>query len=147
MKQLLAISIVTFVLLSSGNSGARDDHQMFPIADALNTPAAKEKLDPKIKLYFGDRKYPAVLKDFGEWKTNKKTNAFNKSDKAACEWTFLSAILELQERAVKEGGDAVVAIKSNYKSIEHSSETEYMCGSGAMVSGVAFKGRVVKLGK
>ena len=48
---------------------------------------------------------------------------------------------------MKEGGDAVVAIKSNYKSIEHNSETEYMCGSGAMVSGVAFKGRVVKLGK
>jgi hypothetical protein len=147
MKQLLAISIATFGLLASGNSSARDDHQMFPIADALNAPAAKEKLDPKIKLYFGNQPHPAVLKDFGEWKTNKKTNAFNKTDKAACEWTFLSAILELQERAVKEGGDAVVAIKSNYKSIEHSSETEYMCGSGALVAGVAFKGRVVKLGR
>ena len=147
MKRLLVIRAATLALLTAGNSIARDDHQMFPIADALDTPAAKEKLDPKIKLYFGDRKHPAVIKDLGEWKTNKKTNAFNKTDKAACEWTFLSAILELQERAVKEGGDAVVAIKSNYKSIEHNSETEYMCGSGAMVSGVAFKGRVVKLGK
>ncbi len=106
-----------------------------------------EKLDPQIKLYFGAQKHPRIDRDIGEWKTNKKTNGFNKSDKEACDWTFLSAILELQERAQKEGGNAVVGIKSNYKSIVRSSETEYMCGSGALMSGVALKGRVVKLAR
>jgi hypothetical protein len=147
MKQRLAIIAATLALLATGNSVARDDHLMFPLADALGTPAAKEKLDPKIKLYFADQKHPAVVKDLGEWRTNKKTNAFNKTDKAACEWTFLSAVLELQERVGKEGGDAVIEIKSNYKNIERSSETEYMCGCGAMVAGVALKGKVVKLNK
>lgn len=126
---------------------ARDEHNMYPIADALKTSAAEEKLDKGIKLYFGSQKSPGAGKKLGEWKTNKKTNAFNKTDKEACEWTFLSAVLELQERARKEGGNAVVNIKSNYKSIETNSATEYMCGNGALMAGVALKGTVVKLSK
>jgi hypothetical protein len=140
MKTLLAVSAASLALLAAGNSIARDEPQMFPIADALDTPAAKEKLDLKIKLYFGDQKHPAVIEDLGEWRTNK-------TDKAACEWTFLSALLELQERVRKEGGDAIVEIQSNYKNIEYSSETEYMCGSSAMVAGVTLKSRVVKLAR
>ncbi len=138
---ILAVAAVAAAPLS-----ARDDHKMFPIEEALATPAAKDKLDKGVKLYFGSQKHPRVAKSLGEWKVNKKTNAFNKSDKAACEWTFLSAVLELQERARKEGGNAVVDIKSNYKNVETDSATEYMCGSGALMAGVAFKGTVVKLG-
>lgn len=145
MKRLLKISALLSALLIAGSAAARDDQNMFPLEDALNLPAAKSKLAPDIRLYFGNQKHPKVAKELGEWKTNKKTNGFNKTDKEACEWVFLSAVLELQERAQKEGGNAVVGIKSNYKSIERSSETEYMCGSGALMSGVALKGKVVKL--
>lgn len=118
---------------------------MYPIADALQTPAAQDKLDKEIRLYFGNQPHPAIAQRIGEWGTNKKTNAFNKTDKEACEWTFLSAVLELQERARKEGGNAVINIKSNYKNTLTSSETEYMCGNGALMSGVALKGTVVNL--
>lgn len=142
----LSILLGTLMAATLTAAHARDDQNMYPIADALDTPAAKEKLDPNIKLYFGKQKHPKVEKKLGEWKTNKKTNAFNKSDKEACEWTFLSAVLELQERAQKEGGNAVVNIRSNYKNKETSSETEYMCGNGTLMSGVAFKGEVVKVG-
>ena len=38
-------------------------------------------------------------------------NGFNKSDKDTCEWAFLSAILELQERAQREGSNAVVELR------------------------------------
>ncbi len=140
-KIVLALIAATFALAAQ----ARDTHHMFPISDALNTPAAQAKLDKGVKLYFAKQKTPAPAKTFGEFKTNKKTNGFNKSDKEACEWTFLSAVLELQERARKEGGNAVINIKSNYKSHETSSPTEYMCGSGGLMSGVALKGTVVKL--
>jgi uncharacterized protein YbjQ (UPF0145 family) len=126
---------------------ARDDRYMFPLKDALNTAEAKQRLDPGIRLFFGKQKHPAIIKNFREGKTNKKTNAFNKTDKEACEWAFLSAALELQERAKKEGGNAVVGIKSNYKNIETSSEKEYMCGSGALMAGVALKGKIVQIGK
>ena len=125
---------------------AADDVKMHPLSDALRTPAAVEKLDQRVKLFFGNQAHPKVLKELGEWKTNKKTNGFNKSAKEACEWAFLSAILELQERAIKEGGDAVVGIKSNWKNQETVSDTEYVCADGALMSGVALKGTVVKLG-
>lgn len=142
MNKLLPLALAALFALPAV---ARDDHQMYPLKDALSTPAAQEKLDKEVRLFFGNQSHPKVAKTFGEWKTNKKTNGFNKSDKEACEWTFLSAALELQERARKEGGDAVINIKSNYKSEEHSSNDEYMCGSGALMSGVALKGTVVKL--
>ncbi|MCB5188051.1 excinuclease ABC subunit A [Methylobacillus caricis] len=145
MKNILNTAALISILLASSQVMARDDQKMHPLEDALNTAAAKEKLDPQIKLFFGNQPHPAVEKTLGEWKTNKKTNGFNKSDKEACEWTLLSALLELQERASKEGGNAIINIKSNYKNKEASSETEYMCGSGALMSGVALKGDVVKL--
>ena len=40
---------------------------------------------------------------------------------------------------------AVVNIRSNYKNIEFSSETEYECGAGNVSGGTAFVGDVVKL--
>lgn len=139
----LALSLA----LTSTVSIARDSQKMYPLYDALNTPAAKQKLDPNVKLYFGKQSHPNVEKNIGEWGTNKKTNAFGKSDKNACEWAFLSAAITLQERAKTEGGNAVINIMSNYKNIETSSETEYMCGAGAIMAGVALKGEVVKLTK
>ena len=147
MTRCLSIAVILASLLSSTYAYALDDQNMYALEDALNTQAAKDKLDPSIKLYIGSQKFPKIASELREWKTNKKTNGFHISDKEACEWVFLSAVLELQERAKKEGGDAVIGIKSNYKNIERSSETEYMCGSGALMSGVALKGTVVKLAK
>ncbi|WP_024304118.1 hypothetical protein [Pseudogulbenkiania sp. MAI-1] len=122
---------------------ATDDRKMFPIEEALNSAEAQQKLDPEIKLYFGDQKHPKG-KVLGEWVANKKTNAFNKDAKTACEWAFLSAALEFQERARKEGGNAVINIRSFYKQEEISSDKEYMCGSGFLMAGVAFKAQVIK---
>lgn len=147
MIRCLPTVLIFASLLSGSGASARDEQKMYPLEDVINSQTAKDKLDPSIKLYFGRQKHPKVANELREWKTNKKTNGFNKSDKEACEWVFLSAVLELQERAKKEGGNAVVGIKSNYKNIERSSETEYMCGSGALMSGVALKGTVVKLAK
>lgn len=145
MKPTLSAILMVSLLTINSQAHARDDRKMYPINDALNAAEAKAKLDPNIQLIFGNQKVGNTEKEFGEWKTNKKTNGFNKSDKEACEWAFLSAALELQERAKKEGGNAVIHIKSNYKDTETVSDTEYMCGSGALMSGVAFKGTVVKL--
>jgi uncharacterized protein YbjQ (UPF0145 family) len=125
---------------------SRDDRLMFPIEDALAMPAAQSKLQG-IDFYFGNQKHPKILKDFGEFRTNQKTNALNKSDKQACEWVFLSALLKLQERASSLGANAVINIKSNYRNNEVVSETEYQCGAGHIFAGVALKGKIVKLAK
>ena len=135
------------LLTMAAATDARDDHLLLSIDEAMNTPAAREKLDPSIRLYFGKDRRPTAAKSIGTWTTNKRTNAFGKNDKNACEWVFLSAMMQLQERARKEGGDAVIGIESVYKNIVTSSETEYMCGAGNVVAGVAFRGEVVKLAR
>lgn len=123
---------------------ARDEQNNYLITEALDKPEAKQKIDANIPLFFAGQKAPTNAKKLGEWSTNKKTNAFNKTDQVACEWAFLGALLALQDRARKEGGDAVIDIKSNYKNIETSSATEYTCGNGALMAGVALKGTIVK---
>jgi len=145
MKALLFVAAVALTGGITVPANARDDRGMYSIDEALQTPEAQSKISNTIKLHFGDRPHPKVAKILGEWKTNKKTNAFNKSDKEACQWVFISAILSLQERALKEGGDAVINIVSNYKNTETRSDTEFMCGAGGLMAGVAFKGTVVKL--
>ncbi|HET9679231.1 MAG TPA: hypothetical protein VFP95_01575 [Gammaproteobacteria bacterium] len=145
MKNIIVILGISALMLLSGSAQARDTEHLLSIETALAQPAAKEKLTADIKYYFGDEAHPAVAKSFGVFATNKKTNAFGKSDEEACRWVFLSAMLQLQERAVELGADAVINIKSNYKDQEFVSSSEYECGAGFLMAGVALKGEFVKL--
>jgi len=145
MKGLFTVLIAGFVLLGTVNVEARDDRNMWSISDALATEDAKKKLDMNIRFYFGDQSHPKITKNFGEFMSNKKTNAFNKTDERACQWNFLSAMISFQERAQRMGGNAVVNIRSYYKKNTISSQTEFECGSGTFVSGVTFLGDVVQL--
>jgi len=124
---------------------ARDERLKMPLKDALATPAAQEKMNPAVKLYFGDTPHAKPELTLGTFTANKKTNFFNKSDKEGCEWVFLSAVLALQQRALKEGGNAVVDVHSVYRNATLRSRTQYDCGAGAVVGGVALRGTVVKL--
>jgi len=135
----------SFSMLSTAPALARDTVTNYPIEQALHSEPGKVSDD--IALYFAGQRHPAVAKTIGEFATNKKTNAFGKSDEAACQHVFLSAVIELQERARKEGGNAVINIKSNYKNEVRESATEFTCGAGAVIAGVALKGDVVTLRK
>ncbi|HAS8115888.1 excinuclease [Vibrio vulnificus] len=144
MKNIMILALSSLVFFSS-YTFARDDIGSYPIENALSSEAAKSKLGTDVKFYFGEQKFPQVVAEFGEFKTNKKTNAFNKTDEEACNWVFLSAMIALKERAIKEGGNAVVDIKSNYKNNLTSSADTFQCGAGTMIAGVALTGKVVKL--
>jgi hypothetical protein len=145
MKMLTNATLLAIACTAALPAVARDEQKLYSIAQALQSSAAQGKVDPGIRLFFGRQRHPSVTKDFGQWPTNKKTNAFAKSDLQACEWVFLSAVIALQERAKKEGGNAVINIVSNYRNIVTSSESEYVCGAGSLIAGVALKGRVVNL--
>jgi hypothetical protein len=144
MKRHLMFAALLAALATS-HAFARDTVHEFPIDEALKSEPGKVSDD--IPLYFAGQKHAAVVKTFGEFATNKKTNAFGKSDDVACQHVFLSAVIELQDRARKEGGNAVINIKSNYKNEVRESATEYTCGAGAVIAGVALKGDVVALKK
>ena len=139
----LVAAVVTVVLAVPAQS--RDDRLRFPLNDALENANAQGKLDAKVKLYFGDQSYPNPERQFGTFTANRKTNFANKSDKDACEWAFLTAVVALQERAKREGGNAGVKIKSVYRNGNFSSAIEYECGAGNVTGGVALQGEVVTL--
>ena len=75
--------------------------------------------------------------------TNKKTNAFNKTDQEACEWVVQSAIISLHQAAKNAAANAVTNIVSFYKSNERKDAKTYECHAGAIMAGVALKGDLV----
>ena len=143
MKTIISTLLIATALMTSA-AQARDDISKYPIQKLLETTKAKNAL-LDIPLYFADQSYSKESSKYGEVITNKKTNAFGKSDTEACEWVMLSALKALQERAVKEGMNAVVNIQSYYKKREFVSSTEFECGAGTIMAGVALKGTLVKL--
>lgn len=128
----------------SFNGVAADRIGHFSIKEALQRGYNEGVIDKSIRIYFKGQSRPRYNKVIGEYKTNKKTNAFGKSDKKACQWVFLSAVKALIDRAKKEGGKAVVDVVSNYKNKPYSSATQFECGAGAIMAGVALKGKVVR---
>lgn len=137
--------LVFFGCLTGTSVVIADDMQRFEIAEAMNNPEYEQKLDRGVRFYWADEDHPEIVQNYGEYVTNKKTNAFNKSDREACEWVLLSALIQLRDRALERGGNAVVGIKSYYKKREFVSRTEYECAAGFLMAGVALKGTVVEL--
>jgi uncharacterized protein YbjQ (UPF0145 family) len=142
MKHSKVAILSILMTLIAGTASARNTIHQFSIAEFMENSSHSSRLQG-VGFYFGDQPHPAVSQSFGEYRTNKKTNAFNKDDKEACEWVFLSALLSLYERAQSLGANAVVNIRSNYKNNVVSSATEYTCGAGGLMAGVALIGDFV----
>jgi hypothetical protein len=143
MRNLLFLLMLSFVFCAELQ--ADDTKHFFSIQEALDSKAFEGRLNKEIKFYFGSKPDQRISKNLGDFVTNKKTNAFLKDDRTACEWVFLSALLSLQKRVVAEGGNAVINIRSFYKKNEMSSETKFECHVGLLMAGVALKGTVVYL--
>jgi uncharacterized protein YbjQ (UPF0145 family) len=142
--------IVSAVLLSASLAAAwpvyaRDTQYLLPIAAALETKDAQDKLDGSVKFFFSTQETPPVLAKLGTDVSNRKTNAFGKTDEKACNWAFLSAMVALEKRAQQLGANAVVNVVSYYKKTVMSSTTEFECHAGALIAGVALKGDFVKI--
>jgi hypothetical protein len=144
MKRNIFVVLAVVLLFSASDIWARESLQRFSIADIMENPENASKLEG-VSFYFGDQGHPATKRNHGEYRTNKKTNAFNKSDLVACEWAMMSALIQLRNRALDMGANAVINVKSNYKNREVSSETEFTCGAGNVVAGVALIGTIVEL--
>lgn len=147
MQKKTLMAGVIFALVVSTPTLARDSIDDYSVAEALSNEHVKTALGDSITFYFGNTTHPKIKKHFGEFKTNKKTNAFNKTNKSACQWVFASALKSLRNRAHKEGGNAVVNIRSNYRGNLSTSNTTFQCGAGEVIAGVALIGDIVLLEK
>ena len=142
----LSLALATVATLAiAPTADARDTRQQFDIATAIAAGKADGTLDGSVQFHFKGARAPAVASRLGPARTNKKTNAFGKSDATACQWVFLGALKALQEAAKDRGANAVVDIESNYKNQVFTSATQYQCGAGGLMAGVALKGVYAKV--
>lgn len=123
---------------------ARNVAVMLPIEQAMKAPAAADRLDGSVRLYFGTSPAHPIARDFGTYVARRKTNGFAKSEETSCDWAFLAAVRELQERAIKLGGNAVIDIESYYDRHPVSSRTDFECHKGFLMAGVTLRGKVVR---
>ncbi len=133
---MLALAIPTV-------ADARDERLRFPIADPMATTTAEQFTG--VRFFFGESRHPSVGRSWGTLSSRKTTNAFGKSDKAACDWAFLSAVKSFWERAQSEGANAVIGIKSTTTGTPFSSSTEYECRAGGVIARVYLEGTVVQI--
>ncbi len=138
---LIAIALVLWPAITQ----ATDTWHNFPAQQAIDSTLGKEKLLPGIKIFMKGQKHPPIGKKLGEFESNKRTNAFGKSDESGCEIAFLSALIGLQARAQKEGGNAVIDVYSITKDKKHESPETYSCLTGTLIANVALMGTVVQL--
>ncbi|GLS28262.1 excinuclease ABC subunit A [Marinibactrum halimedae] len=141
----VTLSIIFCAFFISNHALARDTIGNYSVEEALSVEKIKNKLGNNIQFYFGSEPHGKVVKNFGEYRSRKKTNAFGKTDKSACQWVFLSTLLSLKNRAIQEGGNAVINIKSIYRGNLVSSNEHFQCGAGAVMAGVSLIGDVVKI--
>lgn len=137
-------TIIAFAAASLSSAAfAADEQVSMQIKDGLEAGKhTKNTISDDIKLYFGKQKTPAVDRKIWEGSTTQKS--MRKSQKEHCETAFVSAILRLQDRARREGGNAVVNIVSGGS---NDSSTEYTCTSGRVTGSVTLRGTVVTLKK
>ena len=145
MKKKLAALAAAACLLPLAASAADTVHH-FNFEDVLTQPDASQ-LDGSVKFYLAGQKTPKVLESKGEFVSNKKTNAFGRDGEPTCKRAALSALISLQDRAKQVGANAVVGIVSYYKKAPYASASQYECHEGALMSGVAFKGTMARVGK
>ena len=136
MKKFYSIILLTSLLLLTNGCSSKG-MQKLSIQDALADPISNGRLDPNVRLSFGDNGSSGKL-----WTSNKKTNSVGKDTQVACNRAFMSAIFALQDRAKKEGKTSVVDIHSYYKRKKFSSSTQFDCENGGMMTGVTLRGRV-----
>lgn len=113
------------------------------VADAKASRFGASLLD--VPFYMAGEKHPAVTQKIGIWPTDKRTNAFGKAKTDACHRVFVSAIRALQQRAQREGGNAVIDIESTIKGQSFKSATQFRCAAGGVMANVVLKGTIVKL--
>lgn len=144
MKKATWIGAALVLCTLPGISQARDTTHYLPFAEAVAEATAAGRLDGSVKFHLAKRPAGAQIVRSGVT-TSKKTNAFNKTDEAACSWALQSALIALEKSAKAAGANAVVDIVSNYKHVEYKDASKYECHAGAVMAGVALKANFAKV--
>ena len=140
-KSLFALS-ATVILAVPVTGVARDTTHYLDFQSVVQAAIADGQLDGTVRFYLKGQKLPGkTAKTFEEAVSNKKTNAFGKTDEVACDWALRSVLISFQENAKGKGANAVIDLVSYYRKNEYADSAKFECHAGTAVAGVAMKGR------
>lgn len=145
MKKVIPLCLGCALFFQVNSVVAADTLLNFSIKEALGDPKISNALYEQVGLFWGDQNHPAVTTNLGNFNASRRANKVGKSQEEACRWALASSLKALQERALKEGGNAVINITSNIKNKNYSSTEDYQCLAGGMMVNVVFKGDVVRI--
>ena len=144
-RTMILLSLVGALFLTS-DAMARNTVVLGSVAEAKNSQLGEDTL-LDIPFYMKGQKHPRVQKKVGNYKSTRKSRGAFRSDEESCRTTFLSAIISLQQRAIKEGGNGIINIVSITKNKNYENAVNYRCVAGSILVNVALKGDVVKFAK
>lgn len=139
--------VAMFIVLGCGAwadpAAAEDRVLKFPVKHALNSKVAKTKMLDDIRVYMVGQDHPGIARSYREYQSNQRSSGL--SDQGECDKAFVSALIRLQQRADKEGGNAVVDIFSVANNKKNKSGDTYSCLRGRSMANVILRGTVVRL--
>lgn len=138
------LGVLALIAFASTAAQSRDTTLKLPFEPVVARGIASGKLDGTIRFHLSGAGPAGGTVLRADAVTNKKTNAFGKSDVEACEWALLSALITLQEAAKAAGANAASNIVSYYRKRESRDTLNFECHAGGVVAGVALKADLVK---
>lgn len=141
----LCALLVGFIGLSVGNAQADDTGYTLPYRDVLAMPQAQTRLDPAVRLFFGEQQFPQPTSWRHDYFVDRSGNALFSSAESTCRNVALENLVTLQERARAVGANAVVNIISDYSRTPRKDNDSYQCHVGSLTANVSLKGTMATL--
>ncbi|NBB14690.1 hypothetical protein GVN21_04850 [Caulobacter sp. SLTY] len=114
--------------------------QTYDLADVLNDPSLAKELPAGVRFYFGDK--PAkVVRTIGPVKGSKRTG-LGKDPSVSCRKAMVNLMAALARDVQDQGGNALVAVRSNLFNAPTSSDTQFRCALGEKKVSVALTGQI-----
>lgn len=126
---------------------ARDDQRLFDLATVLGSAESRDRFDDTVRFFWSGENAPAPEQAFAIHTSERRTFLPTRTEREACDQSFIEALAALRDAAKKAGGDAVVEIKSLYKNREFRSATQYECRLSYFAATVTLEGRLVRLSR
>lgn len=141
----LCALILGVIGLSAGHAQADDAGYTLPYRDVLAMPQAQTRLDPAVRLFFGQQQFPQPTSWRHDYFVDRSGNALLTSAESACRNVAIDNLVTLQERARAVGANAVVNIVSDYSRSPRQDNDSYQCHVGSFTANVSLKGTMATL--
>jgi hypothetical protein len=128
-------------------ASARDDQRLYDIDFVLQSSEGRDRFDDTVKFHWSGQPASEGVQTLSIHTSERKTFLPTRTEKEACDQSFLEALAALRDAARAAGADAVVDIKSLHKNREFRSATQYECRLGYLAAGVTLEGKLAKVSK